>query len=72
MQSWLKLVILVILGGCQCIEKHDTVSRIEDNTYDSWAKPKGKKLFEIKIKQLPKCRMFFCQNAEKLIGDRAH
>ena len=50
MQSWLKLVILVILGGCKCIETRDKVSRIEDNTYDPWAKPKGKKLFEIKIK----------------------
>lgn len=66
MRSCLKLVILVMLGGCQCIEKHDNVSRIEDNTYDPWAKPKSKKLFEIKIKQLQKSRSIFCQTTEKL------
>lgn len=50
MLNWLKLVILAILGGCQCIETRDKVSQVENNTYDAWAKPKGKKLFEIRIK----------------------
>lgn len=50
MQSWLKLVILVILGGCQCIETRDKVSQVEDTPYDAWSFPKCKKLFEINIK----------------------
>lgn len=45
-----KLVILVILGGCQGIETRDKVSQVEDNTYDPWSFPKCKKLFEVKIK----------------------
>lgn len=51
-----KLVVLVILGGCQTVtdcnhlETRDKVSQVEDATYDPWAKPKGKKLFEINIK----------------------
>lgn len=53
MQSLLKLAILVILAifsGCQHIERCDNESRVENNTYDAWAIPKGKKLFEIRIK----------------------
>ena len=53
MQNLLKLVILVILaifGGCQRVERCENTSQVENNTYDAWAKPKGKKLFEIRIK----------------------
>ena len=44
------LVIFAIFSGCQCVERRDNTSRVENNTYDAWAKPKGKKLFEIRIK----------------------
>lgn len=53
MQNLLKLVILVILAifsGCQCVERRDNTSQVENNTYDALAKPKWKKLFEIRIK----------------------
>ena len=50
MDFLLKLVILVVLGGCQCVETRDKVSQIEDTPYDAWSFPKCKKLFEIKIK----------------------
>lgn len=50
MDFLLKLVILVVLGGCQCIETRDKVSQVEDTPYDAWSFPKCKKLFEIKIK----------------------
>ena len=50
MQNWIKLVILVLLGGCQCVERRDNVSQVEDNTYDPWSFPKCKKLFENNIK----------------------
>lgn len=56
MDSWLKLVILVVLGGCQTVtdcnhlETRDKVSQVKDTTYDPWSFPKCKKLFEINIK----------------------
>lgn len=59
MLNWLKLVILVILGGCyrwQTVTKcnHlETVTEsheLDNDTYDYWNFPKCKKLFEIKIK----------------------
>ena len=59
MLNWLKLVVLVVLGGCcsdqpvtNCNQLKTVTNHHElDNAlYDAWSKPKGKKLFEIKIK----------------------
>lgn len=50
MGLWLKLVILVILGGCYRGQSVTKYNQLDNAPYDPFGFPKCKKLFEIKIK----------------------
>ena len=50
MLNWLKLVILVILGGCCSDQPVTNCNHLDNAPYDPFGFPKSKKLFEIKIK----------------------